>query len=210
MAAGDAQGERRALADLFLELGPDAPTLCEGWRTADLAAHLVVRERRPDAALGIVLGPLAGHTERVQRAVRDGRPWPDLVALFRDGPPWPFRLGPVDAAMNTAELFVHHEDVRRARPGWEPRASDEGLERALWSRVRLMARAARRAAPPGLVLVSPGFGRVEVRPGAPQVAVTGGPGELLLLLFGRQEVARVALDGEPAAVEQVRTARFGV
>jgi hypothetical protein len=159
VAAGDAQGERRALADLFLELGPDAPTLCEGWRTADLAAHLVVRERRPDAALGIVLGPLAGHTERVQRAVRDGRPWPDLVALFRDGPPWPFRLGPVDA---------------------------------------------------GLVLESPGFGRVEARPGAPQVAATGGPGELLLLLFGRQEVARVALDGEPAAVEQVRTARFGV
>jgi uncharacterized protein (TIGR03085 family) len=210
VAAGNAQQERRALADLFLQLGPDAPTLCEGWRTADLAAHLVARERRPDAALGIVFAPLAGHTERVQRAVRDGRSWPDLVALVRDGPPWPFRLGPVDAAMNTAELFVHHEDVRRARPGWEPRASGESLERALWSRVRLMARAARRAAPPGLVLVSPGFGRVEVRPGTPQVAATGAPGELLLLLFGRQEAARVALDGEPAAVEQVRTAPFGV
>lgn len=208
--AADAQEERRALADLLLQLGPDAPTLCEGWRTADLAAHLVVRERRPDAALGIVLKPLAGHTERVQRAVRDGRPWPDLVAAVRHGPPWPFRLGPVDAAMNTAEYYVHHEDVRRAQPAWEPRELGEGLERALWSRARLMARAARRAAPVGLVLVCPGFGRVEVRPGAPPVAATGAPGELLLLLFGRQQAAAVVLDGEPGAVEQVRRARFGV
>src|SRR5882762_622635 len=36
--------ERRELCDLFLELGPDAPTLCEGWTTLDLAAHLVLRE----------------------------------------------------------------------------------------------------------------------------------------------------------------------
>jgi uncharacterized protein (TIGR03085 family) len=208
--ARDAQDERRALADLLLQLGPEAPTLCEGWRTADLAAHLVVRERRPDAALGIVLGPLAGHTERVQRSVRDGRPWPDLVGLVRDGPPWPFRFGPVDAAMNTAELFVHLEDVRRARPGWEPRELDESLARALWSRVRLMARAARRAAPVGLVLVSPGYGRVEVRPGEPQVVATGPPGELLLFLFGRQAAARVALEGEPDAVDRVRRASFGL
>lgn len=210
MTARDAQEERRTLADLFVELGPDAPTLCEGWRTADLAAHLVVRERRPDAALGIVVGRLAGRTERVQRAVRDGRSWPDLVATVRDGPPWPFRFGPVDAAMNTAELFVHVEDVRRAQPGWEPRELGHGLEQALWSRVRFMARAARRAVPVGLVLVAPGSGRAEVRPGAPQVVATGPPGELLLLLFGRQQVARVALDGEPHAVEEVRRARFGM
>ncbi len=41
------QRERAELCDLFDELGPDAPTLCGDWTTADLAAHLVVRERNP-------------------------------------------------------------------------------------------------------------------------------------------------------------------
>ena len=45
--------ERRALCALLDETGPDAPTLCEGWTTGDLAAHLVLRERRPDAAAGV-------------------------------------------------------------------------------------------------------------------------------------------------------------
>jgi uncharacterized protein (TIGR03083 family) len=44
-----ARAERAALCDLFDEVGPDAPTLCAGWTTRDLAAHLVIRERRADA-----------------------------------------------------------------------------------------------------------------------------------------------------------------
>lgn len=208
--APHAQQERRALADLLLEVGPDAPTLCEGWTTADLAAHLVVRERRPVAALGIVLSPLASHTERVQRSVRDGRPWPQLVDEVRNGPPRLMRPTFVDEPMNTAEFFIHLEDVRRAQPGWEPRQLDADLGRALWSRVRFAARAARRAVPGGLVLESPGFGQVTVRSGAPGVTAVGDPGELLLLVSGRQEVARVELDGEPEAVEQVLRATLGM
>ena len=42
-----AQDERAALAALLHETGPDGPTLCEGWQTRDLVAHLVLRERRP-------------------------------------------------------------------------------------------------------------------------------------------------------------------
>jgi uncharacterized protein (TIGR03085 family) len=205
-----AQRERRVLADLLAEVGPDAPTLCEGWTAADLAAHLVVRERHPIAALGIVFAPLASRTERVQRSVRDGRPWPELVAQLRDGPPWPMRPAVVDEAMNTAELFIHVEDVRRAQPGWEPRELEADLGRALWSRVRFVARMARRSAPGGLVLESPGFGQVTVRSGSPMVIAEGNPGELLLLVSGRQGAARVELDGDPEAVEQVRRAPFGM
>ena len=51
------QRERWALCDLLTELGPDSPTLCAGWRSADLAAHLLTRERRPDTALGAVEKP---------------------------------------------------------------------------------------------------------------------------------------------------------
>src|SRR5271157_947100 len=100
-----AQQERTSICDLFVETGPDAPTLCEGWTTSDLAAHLVVRERRPDAALGIVVPSLAARTERVQGKVRDRLGWTELVATVRDGPP--LLLRPVDEPMNTVEYFVH-------------------------------------------------------------------------------------------------------
>ena len=94
-----ARAERAALCDLFLEVGPDAPTLCGGWTTRDLAAHLVVRERRPDAAPGIVSRVLAGHSEKVRIAETE-RPWPELVERVRSGPPvWnPMRFEPVDTA----------------------------------------------------------------------------------------------------------------
>src|SRR5580700_2722680 len=108
--------ERREICDLFVELGADAPTLCEGWQTADLAAHLVVRERRPDTGPGLVWPPLAGHTDKVRRAVKDRTPWTTLVERVRQGPPRLLRR--VDGPMNTVEFFIHVEDVRRAQAGW--------------------------------------------------------------------------------------------
>src|SRR3954469_9502817 len=39
--------ERAALADLFEEVGPDAPTCCAGWTTAHLPEPVVVCDRRP-------------------------------------------------------------------------------------------------------------------------------------------------------------------
>ena len=130
---GLAQQERATLCDLFVERGPDAPTLCEGWRTADLAAHLVVRERRPDSGPGIVWPPLAGYTDKVRRAVRDRTPWETLVETVRRGPP--LLLRPFDGPMNTIEFYIHGEDVRRAQEGWEPRTISPELGDALWARV---------------------------------------------------------------------------
>ena len=58
--------ERAALCDTLEKYGPDAPTLCAGWLTLDLAAHLVAREARSDAAIGLVLpGPFAKHLQNV-------------------------------------------------------------------------------------------------------------------------------------------------
>ena len=205
-----AQRERRALADLFSAVGPDAPTLCEGWRTADLAAHLVVRERRPDAALGLVVPPLSGQLERVQRQVRDRRAWPDLVATVRSGPPLLLRPAFIDGPMNAAEFFTHHEDVRRAQPHWEPRDPGDDLERALWSRLKLMARVLRRSVRVGLVLEAPGYGRITVKAADPSVTVVGPPSELALVAFGRQGASAARFDGDPGAVEQVKAAALGL
>src|SRR5215467_4511454 len=145
-----ARDERAALCDLLAELGPGAPTLCAGWQTGDLAAHLVLRERRPDAAAGVFGGPLAGHTARVQRRLSKRMTYAQLVQAFRNGPP---RLSPLavpgmDERANTVEYFVHYEDVRRARPGWEPRDVDPGLSEELWRRLK-MARFLMRKAPVG-------------------------------------------------------------
>lgn len=202
-----ARQERLALADLMLEEGPDAPTRCAGWTVRDLAAHLVLRERRPDAAPGILIGPLRGYTERVQRRLRD-RPWPALVEVVRAGPP--MLLRPFEEQMNLMEMFLHHEDVRRARPQWEPRTLDPAEERALWSRIGMLARLARRRLPVGVDFDAPGFGRVGGGASDPRVTVTGPPGELLLFASGRQDAARVELSGPPEEVERLKAARLGL
>lgn len=80
------QRERVQLCNLFDTVGPAAPTLCAGWTTLDLAAHLVTRERRPDAAVGIILKSAQGWTEKVQNEKRQ-EGLQKLVGLIREGPP---------------------------------------------------------------------------------------------------------------------------
>ncbi len=201
-----ARAERAALADLLAEVGPDAPTCCAGWRTRDLAAHLVVRERRPDAAAGLLLGPLAGWTGRVQDdAAR--RPWPELVALVRGGPPWysPQALGALDAATNTIEFFVHHEDVRRARAGWTPRTLDAAASAQLWTWLVRGAGLLARRSPVGIVAVpSDGpRGTHRLRAGEPSVTLTGPVGECVLAVYGRP-TAGLTLEGADADVAAFR------
>jgi uncharacterized protein (TIGR03085 family) len=216
---GFARMERAALADALDSAGPQAPTLCEGWQCADLAAHLVVREARPDAAAGILISPLARWTERVQNAARDRTPYPDLVQTFRQGPPlWsPFRIGPVDAVANTTEYFIHHEDVRRAGPDWEPRVLEPDLEDELWRRLRSGARLMFRSVPVGVTLVrtareSDGPRQTVVAKAAtPQMVTATGPvDELILFSSGRQAVARVELTGDEAAIAKLRSAKLGL
>ncbi|ETK36446.1 TIGR03085 family metal-binding protein [Microbispora sp. ATCC PTA-5024] len=207
------RAERAALCDLLDRLGPDAPTLCAGWTTADLAAHLVLRERRLDAAAGIALPFLAGHTRSVQEGLKRRHSYPALVGLVREGPPaWtPYGLVPgLDAAVNTLELFVHHEDVRRAQPGWEPRRLPAEQEDLFWDRVRRGARLFLRRSPVGVVLRRPDGTRAPGRRAEPAVVVTGEPSELLLFAFGRQAHARVGYDGDPDAVARLREAPFGM
>lgn len=212
MRAGDAaQAERRELCDLFLEVGPDASTLCAGWTTRDLAAHLVVREGRPDAAVGILGGPMAGHTRSVQDATA-ARPWPELIAAVRSGPPAysPFRIPGVDGLANLFEYAIHHEDVRRAAAGWTPRTLPPGEQDLIWARLTKGAKLLGRKCPVGLVLQRSDTGaRIVVKKGSPTVTVVGEPLELLLRLYGRREVV-VRVEGDETAVQAFESARFGV
>lgn len=197
-----AQRERRALVDSMAEVGPEAGTLCGTWTVRDLAAHLVVRERRPDAAPGILLKPFAGYLESVQnKAAR--RPFDELLQQVRTGPPWWSPLRPVDAMVNLTEMFVHHEDVRRARSDWAPRELPEGDEARLWKLLHRLGKMAYRKSPVRVVLENPGGERIVARDGeGAGVVLTGPASELVLHAFGRNEV-RLAATGDDAEVAAV-------
>jgi uncharacterized protein (TIGR03085 family) len=204
-----ARSEREALTELMSALGPDAPTLNEGWTIRDLAAHLVVRERRPDAAAGLVLPPLSGYAERVRRQVA-ALDWTDLLGQVRRPPLWSPVSNPLtDELTNTLEFFIHHEDVRRARAGWQPRELPVGLERGLWRRVSTLSRLALRRFPAQVLVQAPGHGEVATGRGGDPLRLVGTPGELALFLSGRQRAARVQLDGTPALADRLRTASLG-
>ena len=200
-----AQQERGVLCDLFTELGPDAPTLCAGWTTTDLAAHLVARERRPDSGPGLVWPPLAAHTDKVRRHIRDHTPWETLIASVRNGPP--LLLRPFDGPMNMIEFFVHTEDVRRAQAGWTPRSIPTELSDALWARVGPGGMTKKVGAT--IVLVSEGR---ETKAGGsgPRVEIHGDPGEQTMFASGRQTASLVTLEGEPELVEQLKSASLGI
>ncbi|MFI7497201.1 TIGR03085 family metal-binding protein [Streptomyces sp. NPDC049687] len=203
-----AKRERLLLADLLETAGPGAPTLCEGWETQDLAAHVVVRERRPDAAGGILIKQLASRLDKVM-AEFAAKPYEELIQLIRTGPPRfsPFQLKQIDEASNTIEFYVHSEDVRRAQSDWTPRELDPVFQDALWSRLERTARLMGRGSPTGLVLRRPDGRTAVAQRGTPVVTVTGEPSELLLFLYGRQSAAKVELDGEKEAIEKLHSGK---
>jgi uncharacterized protein (TIGR03085 family) len=203
-----ARAERAALADLMLEVGPDSPTLCGDWTTRDLAAHLVLRERRPEAA-GLVIPALRGRMESVQDGIAR-RPYDELVAEVRQGPPFwnPVNIGPIDAQANTVEFFVHHEDVRRATEPWEPRALDAATTAALWKVVPTTLRAIAQRSPVGID-VAPSDGpaagtTTTLKGGTPSVTLVGPVGEILLAVYGRV-TSGLEVVGDPAVAEAFRS-----
>jgi uncharacterized protein (TIGR03085 family) len=154
-----AKAERAALADSLDAVGPDAPTLCTGWTARDLAAHLLLRERHPIAAAGIVIGPLAGYAERRRKAIAT-RDYAALLTDLRHPPVWSPTSNPLtDEAINLLEMYIHHEDVLRAQPGWRPRAIDPGMSESLWGVVRRTGRLALRRFPAAVVIDAPGHER---------------------------------------------------
>jgi len=204
-----AQRERSALVDTFREVGPHAPTLCEGWNTTDLAAHLVVRERRLDATAGIALPFLAGYTAKVQDDVARSTDWDALVDLVASGPPIysPFKL--LDPLANLGEMFIHHEDVRRAVDSWQPRVLDASTARQLRRQLGLMSRIMLSKLPAQVVLHTPTGERIARVGRGDAVTITGEPQELLLFAAGRDAV-RVEFDGDPQTVAAVKAAPRGL
>lgn len=191
--SGLAAEQRAALATALESVDPGSPTLDEGWTAADLAAHIVIRDRRPDSMPGAVMaaGPLRDWSERVRVQRRDGMPYRELVALVRRGP-LIARLPAVDDAVNLAEMFIHTEDVRRGAPGWEPRQLPPNTVQALFRQVRGLGMMASRPDKGARTLFEALDGQtVQLGSGPAETRVRGAAPELLLWASGRRDAARV-------------------
>lgn len=206
-----ARRERVALCDLVLALGEDAPTLCGDWTTKDLVVHLLLREYDPLAGAGIVV-PSLGRITDLRMAQTARKDFGVLVERLRRRGPTLFSLPPVDRLLNTLEYLVHHEDVRRSQPGWEPRSLDAADESTVWRALRLSGRGlVRDAGVPVQICRSDTGATATVRRGSDPVVLTGLPSELALHLFGRRAHARgVAVDGPDDRVALLRAADLGV
>ncbi|MHB1008097.1 MAG: TIGR03085 family metal-binding protein [Propionibacteriaceae bacterium] len=197
-----AHDERLALCDDALRVGPEAPTLDEGWTVADLVAHCYIRENDPVAALGITVPTLAPLTSRHMDAALRRHGFEGLAEAVRNGPGrWsPLRLPGVDALVNGTEMFIHHEDIRRGSGEVTPRDLGRAAEDGLWRGLGIALLTLHKA-PVGVVLERADSGASRrVKAGTRTVTLVGKPSELTLWVSGRRQAADVRLVGEPDAV----------
>jgi uncharacterized protein (TIGR03085 family) len=201
--------ERQALCETARGVGPTAPTLCEGWDVKDLVCHLLVRERSVLGALGIALSPLSGLTEKEMARLRK-QPFERLVERFRT-PRLSFAaLPPADAAFNTLELFVHHEDIRRAQSGWRRRTLPRDAPDVLWKALAAQGPAlVRSAGVPVVVRRTDTDATTRLRPGRDPVEISGPVSELVMYLHGRDQVREIRFAGPEDKIAQVRRAGLG-
>ncbi|WP_183093400.1 TIGR03085 family metal-binding protein [Nocardioides stalactiti] len=204
-----ARAERARLCDLALATGPDAPTLCGDWKVRDLVAHLVVREHSPLSA-GIVIAPLAGVTEKAtERAA--AKDFEKQVAKVRRARNPMGAVAAVDKALNTAEYFVHHEDIRRAGPTWEPRVLTAEEQDSLWKILRMSGKGLVRPAGVPVVARRADTGQeTTLKPGADPAVVVGLPSELVLFVYGRRQTHGLEFSGPEATVARLREAKLGI
>lgn len=206
-----ATARRRELCDMLSGLTLEqwtAETLCAGWDAADVAAHLIVREREPWTGPGLVLGgPFADLTDRRRNAWK-ARGREALLGALCAGPPWPFTVGPLEATQ-VVEDWIHEQDVRRGGAGLATPPPDPELSRALWGAAKRFA--ARTLVVDGDLVIELTDGerrhRLQSRrrlsiatttAAAPDVTVTGPVPELLLYAVGR-DGAEVEVTGDAAA-----------
>lgn len=212
-AAQAARDLRHLTCELLLAAGPNAPTLCEGWTCADLAAHLVIRESRPDAAIGLIVPIAASRTARIQSGYAR-RDYVALVERVRSGPPLWSPLRWLDGAANLIEFAVHHEDIRLANPGCgQPLPT--AVHKLLWRRLRSAARLMFRNVPTALTLRTDDGQTFIVRAhakkdtdSAGEVVITGSPVQLLLEATGRTSGATIEADA--TALDAYKSANRGI
>jgi uncharacterized protein (TIGR03085 family) len=188
-----AKVERALLCDLFEEVGPRHLTLCEGWTTHHLAAHLKIREGGP---VDFVRNALPG--DKAVDAAVESESYSDLVEHVRRGPAMLslFAVPKAGDLLNTLEFFIHHEDVRRGEGTWEPRDLPTWVQDQIWGQVVTTAKLSMLRSPRQLTLRRTDTGDEErVSKGSGSRVIAGAPGEVALYVSGRKAAALVDRSG---------------
>ncbi|PLW00488.1 TIGR03085 family protein [Corynebacterium ulcerans] len=201
--------ERLALAELLLEKGAKAPTLCEGWNAEDLAVHLYVRQRYPLATAGMFVPALSPLLERRTQQTAS-MPFAEVVKKWAEEKRGFSRCKTLDFFLNTAEHFVHHEDLRRGAllgenslvAGVQPRSLSDVAEKDLLRVLRLVAPKLLRQSSVPVVLEPDRYPRIVAADsrgvassGSAVTHIRGQVGELVLWAFGR-DVVDIELYGD--------------
>ncbi|MCL4449526.1 MAG: TIGR03085 family metal-binding protein [Actinobacteria bacterium] len=226
--------EREMLCQTLQEVGPNGPTLCQGWNASDLAAHLLVREHNPLTLPGMAFdkafgGILAGYTSAaMRRAQLSG--FDDMISRLRLGPPLLYRMKGPSALINLAENWIHHEDLLRADDTGTCAACDHKeqhreLDDTLWKVIGFYGYiASLRLKGVSLRLLGAdgqskhiGKSRVISHGGdkagngeSNVVTLEGAPGDIVLYLTGRQKAASISVDASPHAMEILNSAKLGL
>ena len=196
------KSERQGLVETLKALGPDAPTLCEGWFTKHLLAHLIMRETEPVNASGILL---KGRQKQTQNRLEElSTHFESNLSKLMSGPPlWnPMRY--LDKWVNALEMLIHHEDVLRAQPNWQHRKFTESETKELDFLLKIAPRFLVRGTKvlPTLVVGDlPTTGRIILR---------GDQVDLLLFLAGRQSASIVSIEGDESDVADFMKSSFGI
>ena len=196
------KSERQGLVETLKALGPDAPTLCEGWMTKHLLAHLIMRETEPVNASGILL---KGRQKQTQNRLEElSTHFESNLSKLKSGPPlWnPMRF--LDKWVNALEMLIHHEDVLRAQPNWQRRKFTDSETKELDFLLKIAPRFLVRGAKvvPTLVVGDlPTSGRIILR---------GDQVDLLLFLAGRQSASTVSIEGDESDVADFMKSSFGI
>jgi uncharacterized protein (TIGR03083 family) len=119
--AHETAAERARLADLYAELRPDqwsAPSLCAGWRTRDVLAHVTLPYRH--STLRVLRGIAAARgnfdrfADRIARADTARLPDAELLAALRDNITHPWRPPGGGQAGALSHDVIHGLDVTEA------------------------------------------------------------------------------------------------
>ena len=198
------------MCDLALARGPEAPTLASGRTVEELVAHLLVIERHPYGASGLVYPQWAEATRR-SRAAERARGFASMVERLRHPGLMPYLL--LNARKLTAlELAVAHEDLRRADRDWRPRRLSEADDDELWRRLKRAARRLRRTVgipadmPVVLERSDPPKSRKTVRRGRNPLVIKAKPLEIVYALHGRRQHYNVSLKGPEWVMDRIRQA----
>ena len=205
-----AKRERFAIAQTLRNLGPNAPTLCEGWTSFDLLVHLISRETRPDAAVGILIPAFAQYSKKVADDLKS-RGFETLVQEFEDGPKQfsPFAIPGIDSLANSFEFLVHHEDLLRAQPNYVARVFGDLDKKMLWKRFTQSGRVFLRKAKVGIIAKSD-QGVFTIKSGNSCVTMEGDVVDLILYSFGRKSVANIKFEGDEESIRILKETKFGL